>query len=189
MWMVGAAMTTLNATEIMYNLGINVVLTNLTGKLIQIGGFLAIALIVAKLPIFIEVKWEENMIQIYIIHKEIGTPLFHKNFREENQEITETLMKDLVAGGMAGITTMLKEISGSAEELKIIDHGDQKIMLEHGDKYLIALNVEEEMLIYRERLRKLRKFLDAEFTDILASWDGNMKVFEPIEGIVEKLFR
>ena len=136
-----------------------------------------------------EVKWKENLIQIYIIHKEKGTPLFYRNFRQEEIEQEEDMTQDLVAGGMVGITTMLKEISGSAEELKIIDHGDQKIMLEHGNLYIVALNVNREMLVFREKLRKLKKNIDFVFTKILETWDGNMKVFESMRDIVEEIFR
>ena len=189
LWMFGSFLTNQRSMNNFLLLGINVSITMLIGIIIQIGSLIGIALIITKLPIFLEVNWENKMIQLYIIHREKGTPIYNINFKQVEGEEEDNISADLIAGGWAGITTMMKEISGSTTEIRVIDHGDQKIMLEHGDKYLIALNVEEEMLVYRERIRKLRKYLEAEFTDILEDWDGNMKAFEPIAGAVETIFR
>jgi hypothetical protein len=96
--------------------------------------------------------------------------------------------EELAAGGMIGITAMLKEISKSTENLKVIDHGDLKILLEHGPHIILALNVKEDMMIYRDKLAQLCESIEKLFSNIFESWDGNMKYFEPIKPLVESIF-
>ena len=102
-----------------------------------------------------------------------------------NQEPSEVL----VAGGMVGITAMLREISRSSEALKTIDHGDQKILLEHGFNFFIALNVLEEMKIYWDKLYRLRNLIEIFFKDLLKFWDGNMDYFKPLNNIIKNEFK
>ena len=83
---------------------------------------------------------------MFVIHRIIGVPIFHSKFQDIHvqQDDKHELDEDLIAGGMVGITAMLKEISQSSEELKIIDHSDQIIMLDHGENFFIALMVVEK---------------------------------------------
>ena len=77
----------------------------------------------------------------------------------------------------------------STEELKRIDHGDLKILLEHGSNVFIALLVKEEMKIYWDKLERLHRTIDSLFGSILESWNGNLEYFEPLRIIVEEDFR
>ena len=162
----------------------------IVSKAIQICSIVVMAAVLFKLPIFFEVNWSENLIQLYVIHRLTGISIFHIRFQktdvadEDQNEISE----ELVAGGMYGITTMLKEISQSTEELKTIDHGDQKIMLDHRDNVLLALNVRKEMRIYWDKLQHLQDIIEIYFGKFLENWDGNLDYFKPLEGIVIKEF-
>ena len=97
--------------------------------------------------------------------------------------------KELVAGGMIGISAMLKEISQSTKDLKTIDHGDQKIVLEHSDYFFIALNVQEEMQIYLDKLDQLKKLVKMYYEDFIKNWTGDMEVFQPIGNIINEIFQ
>ncbi len=149
-----------------------------------------IAGVLFKLPIFFEVNWKESLIRIYIIHRHAGIPIFHKRFREQNEidEDRPAMDEELVAGGMLGIATMLKEISQSSEDLKIIDHGDQKILLDYGDYFFIALNVQVEMKIYWDKMEQLKSIVAKYYNKFLVEWSGDMDVFSPIENIINEIF-
>ncbi|MFX1298856.1 MAG: hypothetical protein ACFFD2_28855, partial [Promethearchaeota archaeon] len=150
--------------------------------------FILMAVILLRLPIFFEVNWRENLIQIFIVHKLKGIPLFHDTFRQIDAQ-KGAVSEDLVAGGMVGITTMLKEISQSTEEVKIIDHGDLKILLEHGPDIFTALIVKSEMFIYWDKLARLQKTFEKVFGNLILSWDGNLAYFEPLKNIINDEFQ
>ncbi len=179
-----------NTDLFLLNLGMDPIVHGTLARGVQIGSFILMAAVLLKLPIFFEVNWRENLIQLYIVVRDRGVPIFHTRFQENDLEDSrDDMEEDLVAGGMAGITAMLKEISQSTEELKIIDHGDLKIILEHGDNFFIALLAKEEMNIYWDRVKQLHRTIERLFGNILKAWDGNLAYFEPLKTIVRDDFQ
>jgi len=177
-------------TELLLALGMDPLVHGSLARGVQIGSFILMAAVLLKLPIFFEVNWRENLIRLYIVVRDRGVPIFHTRFQENDLEGSgDEMVEDLVAGGMAGITAMLKEISQSTEELKTIDHGDLKILLAHGDNFFIALLAKEEMNIYWDRLRRLHRTIESLFGTILKAWDGNLAYFEPLKTIVNEDFQ
>lgn len=152
---------------------------------VQIGALILLAAVLFKLPIFFELNWRENLKQLFVVVRDRGVPIFHKQFQEAASAAFD---EDLAAAGMVGITTMLKEISQSTEELKIIDHGDLKILLEHGTNFFIALLVSDKMWIYKDKLVQLRRTIENYFGTVLQSWDGNLKYFEPLGIFIKNIF-
>ena len=86
---------------------------------------------------------------LFIVHAINGLPICHSQFQasEQLEDPDRELSEELVAGGMVGIKTMLQEISRSTEDLKVIDHGDQKLLIQHSNYVFIVLNSKEEMRI------------------------------------------
>lgn len=159
-------------------------------RIIQIGALILIGLVLVRLPIFFELDWRKKLIQLFVVVRN-GIPIVHLNFQdttfaEAHKSDTDG---DLAAAGMVGITTMLKEISHSDEELKIIDHKDTKIMLEHGTDFFIALFVREDMNIYWDKLARLHKTIENYFGNLIRGWDGNLNYFKPLEVIVKNEFQ
>ncbi len=179
-----------NAIRNVNDLGVNVPLYITIIWLLQIASVLGLALVLFKIPIFLELDWRENLIQIFIIHKYNSVLIFHTKFHKSDSDpgAKVELNEDLVAGGMIGISTMLKEISRSSQDLKIIDHGDQQIMLEHSQHIFIALNVKKPMKIYWEKIKQLSTTIEQFYFHILEKWDGSLDYFKPLDGIVKKLF-
>ncbi len=188
MLFIGWTFTTRIAIENQLASGWDIGLIGIIARTVQMSAFILMAVILMRLPIFFEVNWRENLIQMFIIHKLKGIPLFHHTFREIDDP-TEGISEDLIAGGMVGITTMLKEISRSTEDVKIIDHGDLKILLEHGSDNFIALLVKEEMFIHWDKLNRLQVTFEKLFGTIIKSWDGNLDYFEPLKNIIAEEFQ
>ncbi len=168
-----------------------IILLSLLGKLLQISSIIIISAVLFRLPIFFEVNWKESLIQIFIIKSGAGISFFNMKFQRASGEIEgrSDIDEELVGGGMVGITTMLKEISRSSEELKTIDHGDQKILLEHSEYFFIALLVKVEMHIFKEKLFQLRSTIEKYYNNILEDWDGSLDYFEPLGNIVKDIFQ
>ena len=167
--------------------------TDITGLVARIGLITSLFIMAAVLleqPVFYELNWQDKLVQLIVVQKDIGVHIFHTKFQdikfkeEEQREIQESL----IAGGMSGISMMLKEISHSSEELKRIDHGDQKILLEHGEHIFIALNVLEELRIFWEKLRKLRNIIEDIWGVYLKDFDGSLDYYRPLEDIVKNEF-
>ncbi len=164
----------------------------LTGRLIKLVCYFAIYLVLQKLPIFMEVNWRENLNEIYIIHRGAGIPIFHTKFGEKEPapNAPKEIGEELVAGGMIGITAMLKEISQSTETMKLFDHGDVKILCEYGADVLIVLYAKVEFHIYWDKLARLRVTVEDLFGTTLHTWSGgNLAIFDPLQALVKNEFR
>ena len=68
--MVGNVMHSQILMQNLRNRGQDLVILGLLGRLIQIVSLILMASVLFKLPIFFEVNWRENLIQIFIINKE-----------------------------------------------------------------------------------------------------------------------
>ncbi len=173
-------------------MGLDTLAFGLVGRLIKLVCYLAIYTVLEKLPIFMEVNWRENLDQVYIIHRGAGIPIFHTKFGETAPapNAPKELAGELVAGGIVGITAMLKEISQSTETMKLFDHGDVKILCEYGENVLIVLYAKVEFHIYWEKLAHLRATVEELFGTILQNWSGgNLAIFDPIVVLVKNEFR
>lgn len=198
MLMISNMMTTIDSLLTQESLGLNVEWISLIFRILKILSLFVMSYVILRLPVFTEVNWRENLVHILAIHRNSCVAMFgHKfiqNLIEQSQHDIESnnppenLSDDLIAGGMVGIANMLKEILRSKQELKIVDHGDMKILMEHGKFVTIALSVKEEMMIYREKLVQLRIMIENSFEKILENWDGNLAYFEPISMMVANIF-
>jgi hypothetical protein len=167
--------------------------TDITGLIARIGlitSLFIMAVVLLEQPVFYELNWQDKLVQLIVIQKKIGVHLFHTKFQDIKFKTSEQkeIQESLIAGGMTGITAMLKEISQSSEELKVIDHGDQKILLEHGEYIIIALNVVEELRIFWDKLKKLREIIETIWGGVIKDFDGILEYFTPLEDIVEREF-
>ncbi len=172
-------------------LGINITISGFIGRISQIFGLFIMASVLFEQPVFYEIDWRDKLVQIIIFQKKIGVHLFYKKFQDikfkkENQR---EIQESLIAGGITGVSAFLKEISQSSKELKIIDHGDQKIMLEHGEYISIALSVLEELRIFWDKLYKLRVKIETIYGELLKHFDGDLKVFSPVGAMIDEIFQ
>ena len=191
--MIGNILTSETILIGLVNNGYNAVLFGFIGRVIKILALFVMFIVIGQLPIFLEVNWRENLIELYIVHGTIiSFPIYHQKFQENEQiagqDPNQDLSEDLVAGGMTGITAMLKEISQSKSDLQVIDHGDMKILLEHGQFLFVVLTMREEMHICREKMHLLCANIERLFATTLQNWDGNMSFWELASKYRERIF-
>ncbi|MFX0100540.1 MAG: hypothetical protein ACFFCS_13280 [Candidatus Hodarchaeota archaeon] len=180
-------------SQISQNLGLDNLFVASSGRLIRITGIVVIKYVLGELPIFMEVNWQEQLVNVMVIHKKMGVLLKGHSFQDEvevqERENEQMVSDELKAGGFVGITTLLQEIAQSERPLNIIDHGDMKIMLEHGEDVLMVLYVKEEMQVYRELLVRLRERFEHLFQGVLAAWEGNLNIFDPVTALITEIFQ
>ena len=178
---------------IVTNQGIDPMPFQISGRVIKLISFIALFGVLQQLPIFMEVNWQQNIVQLFIIHKTSGLSIFHQKFATSEVQDEAGKRDDndaLVAGGFIGITTLLKEISQSTETLKLFDHGDVKILCEYGESLLIILYAKEEMHIYWDKLAHLRVAIEELFGETLKSWaGGDLGYFDPLKVLVKNEFQ
>ncbi|MEA2069914.1 MAG: tetratricopeptide repeat protein, partial [Asgard group archaeon] len=87
---------------------------------------------------------------LFIISKDIGLPIYEQYFDEK-----ERIDPNLLSGLLSAISTMGQTVLSSKEGgLRLIDHGDVSIMLETGEKMVIALVVGKETYLLRNKLQE-----------------------------------
>jgi hypothetical protein len=117
-----------------------------------------------------ELNWPEKLIHLYIIHNS-GLLLYDHSFKEVGEE---TLTADLISGGLIGLVSILKEITQGKTSLRIIDHGDKKLLFQWDAKeqVVFVMVIERELLIFRDKLAQFVLAFEAEFEKDLKYFAG-----------------
>ncbi|MHA1427486.1 MAG: MFS transporter [Candidatus Helarchaeota archaeon] len=137
-----------------------------------------------SLPPAEEMDWYNDIVHLYVISSG-GIIMADYSFIEAG--IGDS---DLLAGGLSGVMTLLKEIVGSSQQLKSIDHEDKKLLFEYAynQQFLVALLTKKNLNILRTKLKKLTAQIQAVFWETMMNWDGNLDVLAPIKTMIRNIF-
>ena len=128
-------------------------------------------------------EWANEIINIYVI-KDGGIIMTEYNFSQK-----EKFDADLLAGGMTGVSTILKEMIDSKESnLKIIDHEDKKILFEYGKGFSTVLISYKDLKILRNKLITLTINIQNVFWETIEDWEGDLDIFKPINTMIKHIF-
>jgi hypothetical protein len=167
------------------NLNLSMYSQFVIARLVSLIGFQLIAVTLIKFPIFYELNWRGQIKEMYIIKTVESVPISSYDFEKSEDQHPS---KELIAGGMVGISQILKEISQSHEKLYLIDHQDKKLIIEHGKDIFVVAMAGDDFYVIREKIKQLIIIIEEKFGKILQNWNGNLDVFDDITGIVEKSF-
>ncbi len=123
-----------------------------------------------------EQNWPRSLIHLYVIHNS-GLLLYERSFRGESSFVTA----DLVSGGLIGLTSMLQEITRETQKLRIIDHGNKKLLFQwdENDQVVFVLVIERELVILRHKLSQFVRAFQKRFEDKLKNFKGvNTQIFK-----------
>ncbi len=135
---------------------------------------------------FKEQSWPEKLYHLYVIH-ESGMLLYEHSFKD----IKAKVESDLISGGIIGLTTMLEEIVHGNQRLRIIDHGDKKLLFRYSadQKIIYVLEIEEDLLVIRNKLRTFAEEFERKFEDQIAKFNGvKLDTWSSTKEIVQKNF-
>ena len=113
--------------------------------------------------------WQEYLVSLYIIRKTDGICLFSHHF---NLGYISNIENQLVGMGFIAIANMMQEVVDSSSQLRMIDLGRKKVLLEECNNILSVLIVTKFLDVLKEKL--------AEFTSYFT------KIFELQQQINEK---
>lgn len=131
-----------------------------------------------------EKEWFNSLIHLYVIHKD-GILLFDYKFDKE-----ERMESDLVSGGIIGLTSLLEEIVGQ-EKLRIIDHGDKKLMFKYspGNEAIFVLLIKEDLIVIRNKLDNFIRDFVKKFGDKLKNFESyHVRDWKYVPILIEKHF-
>lgn len=194
-FLVGASLMAPRNLERFGSVGVDPGVPAVLGRVLEMVALVVLVVVLIELPPFFEVDWRGQLVRVYVVHKTAGVPLVTVELAppsqttEKDPQARGTGPSDvLVAGGMVGVSALLKEMSESRGDLRIVDQGDVKILLEHGHSFFIALLAKADLHVYREKLAKLRDDVEVLFADQLDAWDGNVAALAPLKVVVENAF-
>ena len=113
--------------------------------------------------------WQEHLVSLYIIRKNDGICLFSHHF---NLGYISNIENQLVGMGFIAIANMMQEVVDSSSQLRMIDLGRKKVLLEERNNILSVLITTKLLEVLKEKL--------AEFTNYFT------KIFELQQQINEK---
>jgi len=117
---------------------------------------------------------------IYLIYED-GTPIYFHVFDNMSSDPL------LVSGALAGISTLIREITQTKNDLKKIDYGDGEILFEKGEKITMVVFTTLSTKEMRNKIARTVKNIEARYKDILENWDGDLSKFEGLQKDIEEL--
>lgn len=135
-----------------------------------------------------EQQWFDSLIHLYAI-QESGVLMFDHEFIKEQDR---TAQSDLISGGIIGLITMLDEITKGKEKLRIIDHGDKKLMFKFTSSrnMVFSLLVKEDLIVLRYKLDEFVKDFEENYHPNLSKLpQGQVTGWQILSELVEKYFK
>ncbi|MFX0101325.1 MAG: MFS transporter, partial [Candidatus Hodarchaeota archaeon] len=136
-----------------------------------------------------ELFWQNEIINIHVIHKggvimSYYSFIFEEGVREGEEERDPLLF----SSGITGISTFLQEVVESKERVENIDHQDKKLMFEYGNNFTVVLLTKRILKILRNKLHLLANDIQELLGSVIESWNGDLDSVQPIKSLIVRFF-
>ena len=123
---------------------------------------------------------------LYILYDD-GRYLYYHNFRKDKQVF---LLPALISGMFSAITSFIQEATRSAENLKTIDCGDRKVLLEYSKTHpiFVALFADHQNKEVRQLLKDMLEAFELRHTHNFKNWNGDITLFSQNDDLVQQFF-
>lgn len=140
---------------------------------------------IIRLPM---INWTDLLLHIYIFHNS-GILLYDYPF----VEIVDKNDSVLISGSLVGMITILKEVVKGEKFIKIIDHGDRKIIFEMDttNQIIFALIAKENLTIFHQKLLNLINQFDKHYQTLVENIEESCSVtgnWRNLESLIVKHF-
>ncbi len=147
-----------------------------------------------------ELAWKDSVQFLYILLKSSGLPIYSqvlKNVGDTNLKVNVGEVTDdtLLGGALVAIASILKELARNENPLKTIKKEGFTILVEEGEKVLVALVAMEELKVIRKKMRDFVEEFQDFYRDLLESkmdvqgrYNGDIQAFLPTKTLVKKHF-
>ncbi len=154
----------------------------IVGAALLVTGLVILGIAVLSSPILDELDWDEQMLELFVIHS-AGILVFHHKFRA-----AVDLDENLTAAGITGVQELVKEITQSKEGLNNLSVGDFEILFAQRENFISMLLAKES---YRVLLEKVEDFADSfemVYGEALEDFRGEISQFGTASSLVSNLF-
>lgn len=158
----------------------------LAGDAIVIASIFIMQFSFQEFPSIMELNWSNYLFELHIASYN-GIELFNKRFYEE-RGLKSGTHPDLMAAAFSGIQDIIKEITGSEENVDLIDQGNFKMIFEKTKHVIVILIVSEYLEIYRYKLKKLIPKVEEKYGKYIAKWTGDMSMFQDADELIDEYF-
>ncbi len=152
------------------------------GDIFQLIALVLLFVFIISLPSFSEYDWKEKLDELIIMHKS-GLLLFRKDFRKKS----DTELDPIVSGTFAQLRFMIEQLT-KEQGISIIEKEGKTIIIQPGEYITGVLITDEKLISLKVLLNKLMEKIETVYMGILPEWDGDLKVFIPLETMVKKIF-
>ncbi|MBD3188469.1 hypothetical protein GF325_16685 [Candidatus Bathyarchaeota archaeon] len=180
---------------------ISSIISFLIGVSILISGLVILFMSGLNFPPFYEVEWRYNLQRLVIIDKGNNMVLYTREFSESSKQVKDersTARADLYSGGLTGIDEIISTVTGTTDSnIKVIDHGDSHIVLEHGGSLdlpiLYCMVVSKYLESFHLILAKVRKQFEAFYREIFEHMnefdleEEKQRIFSSFDLVVDHL--
>jgi hypothetical protein len=154
------------------------------GSIMQLGAFVAITIQFLRLPPFAMLDWHKQIEDIYVIDK-AGVCLFQKSFTAKPKTVDD----NLVSSALSSVNYILHEMTAAAElGQSTIKKGNKAITIFSSELVSGVVISKEENYLINYNLKNFIQTFEAIYRGVLATWNGDSKVFEPAEAMADKIF-
>ena len=160
----------------------------LLGDILIICGIILISTLFIGLPSMRELDWSQKIQKILLMHNS-GICICEHDFVDRGgPEGDGQISTEFMAGSLIGISNMISELIRSKSRLEIVDHQDKKVIFAYGEYLIAALIADDDLEIYRIKLKKLIESLEMLYKDVLRDWKGELFHFKPVRRILHTIF-
>jgi hypothetical protein len=143
-----------------------------------------------KENVFLQIKWREQVLELYIVHPKSQQLLYTQRFNTNLNKSPED--KIIFTGGIVGLVENLQEFTKSKNNIESIDEGKIKILLEKGI-YVIGVFIGyEDLSILHEILHEINQEFENTFAGVLKSekdFSTFLPSFEHFSQILDQILK
>ena len=154
--------------------------------LIMVIAVIVLTISLYSLPSIASFEWFRTLREIYVLTRS-GKLMVHEVFgftpmaRQESRDI-------LVAGGIAGVVHLVRELFESNRHIKAIDHGDLKILFDHGQHIICVIVADEDLPILHEKLARYIRLAETQYPHLISEWAGDATTLDPLRRLIDEIF-
>nr|MDO8118183.1 hypothetical protein [Candidatus Sigynarchaeota archaeon] len=99
-----------------------------------------------------------------------------------------TMMEDLISGGISGLESILKEISSSRKNIRVLDHGDLLLIFHHLKFSTAVAFVERDLVVFREKLAAFHSHFEQLNKDVVIEDAVNVTALKNVDWLIRRYF-
>ncbi len=157
-------------------------ISRIIGDCLQIVALIFLFSFFLSTPSFSEYDWKKKVENLFIMHKS-GLLIYEKSFIKKDQKS----YRSSVSGVITSLRMMLEQMS-EEEDTSIIEKKGKYIVIQPGLYIYGVLISEEKLNSLHILLKNLIEKIEVIYYNLLQKWDGDLKVFRPIDKIIQDYF-